>query len=130
MPPPFDDLTARLESLAFTPVDRLGDDDLVAMLARADFVFAATATAAADDADGGRVTATTEALGRRALAVARDTNGCPHSAHERRIAALQLIAAVQRDYGAPAALAATGAVPEWDGLSALIIVPAGRSGDG
>ena len=127
MQPLSPDLSFRLESLAFTPVDRLGDDDLVAMLARADFVFAA---AADDDADGTRIAATTEALGRRALAVARDTEGCPHSAHERRIAALQLIAAVQRDYGASAALAVPGTVPEWDGLSALIIVPAGRSGDG
>jgi hypothetical protein len=98
------------------------------MLARADFVFAAAGADA--DADGGRVTATTEALGRRALAVARDTDGCPRSARERRIAVLQLLAAVQADYGAPAALAVTGRVPEWDGLSALIIVPAARGGDG
>jgi hypothetical protein len=27
-------------------------------------------------------------------------------------------------------LAVTGRVPEWDGLSALIIVPAARGGDG
>jgi hypothetical protein len=128
MQPLSPDLSFRLESLAFTPVDRLDDDDLVAMLARADFVFAAAP--ADDDADGGRVTATTEALGRRALAVARDTDGCPHGTRERRIAALQLLAAVQADYGTPAAVAVTGPVREWDGLSALIIVPAARLGDG
>ncbi len=124
MHPPFDDLTAGLESLAFTPVGALGDDDLVAMLERADVVFAAA------DADGTLVAAATEALGRRALAVVRDTDGCPHSAHARRVAALQLLAAVQADYGAPASVAVTGPVPEWDGLAALIIVPAARAGDG
>jgi hypothetical protein len=123
MHPLFPDLSFRLQSLAFTPVDALADHDLVAMLERADFVFAAA------DADGTRIAAATEALGRRALTVARSANGCPHSAHERRVAALKLVAAVQADYGAPAALAVTGPVPEWDGLSVLVIIPAERLGD-
>lgn len=116
---PIDDFPGHLDEVIFKAADAYGDDELVAMLARADFVFVATV----DDDEIEDMPGVIHAEARRALTCARGDNGVLHSPRERRLAALQLLAEAQDYYAAPAAVALAGPFDAWGHRAAFIVVP-------
>lgn len=117
---PIDDTPDHLADVTFQVAAAEGDDELVAMLERADFVFVATVD------DDETVPDTIDVRARRALTCARHGNGVAHSLQERRMAALKLIAEVQDYYAGPAAIALAGPLHAWGHRAALAVVPADR----